>query len=468
MTTNTENPNIVRWQLICIVAVFVNATLETMLVPALPAIRVALDLTPAQVAWVFTATTLSAAVSMPLLARLADIFGSRNVLAAIFVAITAGIALALFGGTFEALVAGQALQGFGMALVPLGVAMLSAASTDRSKLSTAPLMLAAATSTAAGLLLAGFVLRWTDYRGLFWIALAPNVIISIIALMSLRGSNTPQTSSLARRVGEIDWLGAALLAATLVSALIAVTLVEKVGWNAPMVLALLAGAIIVALLWIWRSLASNSPIVDLRLLSDPAISRTAIIQASTGFGTFGAFVLVPLLIASPTSAGGLGLDGSAAAHALAPFGLASILAPTFVVPLRKRLGAAFVMTLGSVFAVLAPLTLAFASNIWIVAVATGALGFGIGLIMTQTFDLVGSIAPPDRVASIGGLVYVLKMIGAAIGAQVTVSFVHAGSNTQGFLMGFVVATVAMLIAALTAFSLRGRQVSGAAPVVQSQ
>jgi len=459
-------PDLLRWQLICIVAVFVNATLETMLVPALPAIRTALDLTPSQVTWVFTALTLSAAVSLPLLGRLADIFGSAEVLAAVFVAITVGIALALFGGTYETLLAGQALQGLGMALVPLSVAMLSTASPDRSKLSTAPLMLAAAISTAAGLLLAGVVLRWTDYRGLFWIALVPNVIIVLAAIVSVKGS--PRAASSQRRLDEIDWLGAGLLAAALLSGLVAVTLVESAGWSAPLVLGLFAGAIVVTLLWIWRSLDARSPVIDLRLLRDPTIGRAAIIQAATGFGTFAAFVLVPLLIVSPANTGGLGLNESAAAYALAPFGLASILAPIFVAPLRKRLGAALVMIVGSVFATLAPLTLAFAPNIWIVAVATGALGFGIGMILTQTFDLVGSIVPPDRVASIGGLVYVLKMIGAAVGGQVTISFVHVEADAQSFLTGFVIATGAMLIAALAAFSLRGRQVSGAAPAVQAQ
>jgi hypothetical protein len=126
------------------------------------------------------------------------------------------------------------------------------------------------------------------------------------------------------------------------------------------------------------------------------------------------------------------------------------------------------MIIGSVFATSAPMTLAVAPNIWIVAVATAALGFGIGLILTQTFDLVGSIVPPERVASIGGLVYVLKMIGAAIGGQVTISFVHADAGAQGFLTGFAVAAAAMLIAAIAAFSLRGQQVSGAASAVQAQ
>jgi hypothetical protein len=126
------------------------------------------------------------------------------------------------------------------------------------------------------------------------------------------------------------------------------------------------------------------------------------------------------------------------------------------------------MALGSLFALLGPAAIAFASHIWMVAAGTAALGLGIGLIITQSFDLVGSVAPRERVASIGGLVYVLKMIGAAVGGQVAVSFVGAGPNPQGFLGGFSIATIAMLIAAVAAFSLRGRQLSATATITEIQ
>src|SRR5262249_20860461 len=154
--------------------------------------------TPAQVTWVFTASTLSSAVTLPLMGRLGDIFGPRYALAGVFVAITGGLAIALFGGTFEALIAGQAVQGLGMALIPLAVALLSSASANRANLSTAPLMFAGALSTAAGLALAGLVLQWTDFRGLFWIALGPNILITLVSFVSLRGGHEAQATPLSR------------------------------------------------------------------------------------------------------------------------------------------------------------------------------------------------------------------------------------------------------------------------------
>src|SRR3546814_14750599 len=50
------------WNLLVIAAVLVNATFETMLVPAIPLIREDLGLTAPQSAWVLTALMLAAAV----------------------------------------------------------------------------------------------------------------------------------------------------------------------------------------------------------------------------------------------------------------------------------------------------------------------------------------------------------------------------------------------------------------------
>src|SRR3546814_5395261 len=70
------------WNLLVIAAVLVNATFETMLVPAIPLIREDLGLTAPQSAWVLTAFMLAAAVSLPIVGKLGDIFGSERVLTA--------------------------------------------------------------------------------------------------------------------------------------------------------------------------------------------------------------------------------------------------------------------------------------------------------------------------------------------------------------------------------------------------
>src|SRR3546814_1941918 len=81
---------------------------------------------------------------------LGDIFGSERVLTAVFGALTIGVILPPLGNSFAALVAGQALQGLGVSLVPLGVALLTKQCGQGGEVRTAGIMTAGAISTEIG------------------------------------------------------------------------------------------------------------------------------------------------------------------------------------------------------------------------------------------------------------------------------------------------------------------------------
>src|SRR3546814_19009388 len=116
------------------------------------------------------------------------------------------------------------------------------------------------------------------------------------------------------------------------------------------------------------------------------------------------------------ASGGLGLDASASGYALAPFGICCIVAPLFVASLRRLFGAGMVLFAAHLVAVAGPaLLLVSGGGILMVGLAMGTLGFGIGLLLTQSFDLVGSTVAPHLVVSIGSFIYVLKMVGPARG-----------------------------------------------------
>src|SRR3546814_12484210 len=108
------------WNLLVIAAVLVNATFETMLVPAIPLIREDLGLTAPQSAWVLTAFMLAAAVSLPIVGKLGDLFGSARVLTAAFGALTIGVLLPPPGNSTPAPVAGPAWSRLGLSTLTAG------------------------------------------------------------------------------------------------------------------------------------------------------------------------------------------------------------------------------------------------------------------------------------------------------------------------------------------------------------
>ena len=87
--------------------------------PLLPKLAVELEASLASTQWALTVTVLVAAVTSPLIGRLGDGRHRKRVIIGCMAAVVAGGALA---ATLPVLVAGRALQGFGLALMPLTMA----------------------------------------------------------------------------------------------------------------------------------------------------------------------------------------------------------------------------------------------------------------------------------------------------------------------------------------------------------
>ena len=108
---------------------FITATIavmQTVVVPIVGTIRDQLGVSTTAVSWVLTANLLAAAVTTPILGRLADLRGKRMVLVAILGMVLAGSLLCALTDSFALLVIGRVLQGTSFALFPVGIAVLRA------------------------------------------------------------------------------------------------------------------------------------------------------------------------------------------------------------------------------------------------------------------------------------------------------------------------------------------------------
>ena len=74
---------------------------------------------------------------------------------------------------------------------------------------------------------------------------------------------------------------------------------------------------------------------------------------------------------------------------------------------------------------------------------------GLGLLLTQTFDLLAIWIEADRVASVSGFVLVLKIIGAALGGQLAGNLMELLPPVTGFRTTIIIATP-VIVASLPA------------------
>jgi MFS family permease len=81
--------------------------------PALPAIKTAFNISTRDASWIFNIYLLLHLVSVPLMAKLSDTYGRRNIYIIDVLLFAIGSIIIVFSWNFESLLVGRAIQGFG-------------------------------------------------------------------------------------------------------------------------------------------------------------------------------------------------------------------------------------------------------------------------------------------------------------------------------------------------------------------
>lgn len=395
-------------------SVVVYGLLESMLIPALPLIQHGVGASAAEIGWVLSGLLLAGAVSAPVIGRLADVRDRRAVLLGVFAVICAGIACAGLATSIAVLAVGQALQGVGLGLVPLAVGILrDTEPPEKLRTANGVLVGSMAVASAAGVLLAGPLLTLVHYTWLYWLALLVLVPLAVLAAVVM-----PAYPPAAR--GRVDWAGAILLGIGLVAVLLGLTFVPTAGWTSPLVLGLAVIAAAALAAFVAVELRIANPLVDLRLGSR-VVAVVCLISFVVGFAGAVLYLAIPTIVATPPEAGyGLGSTPSIVGLVLFPLGALGAIVSPFTGRLERLVGSRTVMLISGVLtAASGAIMLGGQHNGATLAVAAGVLGVATGIGLTQGVNIIALSLPPERVASVTGVSYVIRSVGGAVGAQVT-------------------------------------------------
>ncbi|HET7721775.1 MAG TPA: MFS transporter, partial [Acidimicrobiales bacterium] len=210
--------------------------------PMVPTVADDYDVTLGTAQWGLTAALLAGAIVTPVLGRLADGRYRRQVVIAALGTITAGGAAAALPFGFGVLLLGRTLQGVGLGLMPMAMAVArDHLPAERGTRTVAALSVTTATGVGIGYPLSGFLVDTVGLRATFAVSAVVTGLVMVGAAASVPASD--------HRVQEpVDVPGAAALAVG-VSALV-VALSELPSWGAASVpfgglLALAATALVV-------------------------------------------------------------------------------------------------------------------------------------------------------------------------------------------------------------------------------
>lgn len=435
----------------------VAAIMQTLVTPLLPQLPSILHTTPSNSNWLITVTLLVAAVCVPVTGRLGDLLGKKRVLLALTVPLFAGSVVCALSTSVWPMIIGRGLQGMGMGMVPLGIALLRDA-VPREKLSSSIALVSASMGIGGGLglPLAAAVAEYANWRVLFW-----GSAVLAVAIAFLVWTLIPDVTPASRGQG-FDAPGAVLLGAGLVALLLAVSKGADWGWTSGAVIGLFAGAIIALLAWGAWELRTRQPLIDLRTTAKPRVLTTNIASIFVGVGMYSSMLVFPQLLQLPQATGyGLGQSMLAAGLWMLPGGLMMMLISPLGGKLTDARGPKITLMCGAtVLAAGYFLSLPLSASTWGIMISLMIMNSGVGLAYGAMPALIMGSVPLSETAAANGFNTLMRSLGTSIGAavigavlaQMTINFGgHTMASETGFhtalIIGAAVSLIALLIAA---------------------
>ncbi len=397
----------------------------TLIVPLLPLVPELLDTTAADASWLITVTLLAGVVGTPVVTRLADMHGRRLLLLVSMGLLVIGSVIAAVIPGFTAVLIGRALQGFGTAVVPIGIGLLSAlVSRRRAVLGIALMSGTLGMGSALGLVLAGPLLEWGGLPTVFWCSAVVGALFCV--LIRVRIPEAPTGPSRA-----FDLIGAVLLTLGLTALLLAISRGQYWGWASPLTLGL--GLLAVATLVLWMVWERRHPaaLIDVRTAMRAPILPINIASFFATFGMYANHLLTTQEALAPTSTGyGLDVATAAAGLFLLPSALTMIALAPLAARVITRFGGQRALLLGSAMMAFAFLfRVLFHGGALPVLIGSALVGAGVAFAFAAMPSLITASVPSDEVATANGVNSVIRTLSGAVAAALFAFVIAALPST---------------------------------------
>jgi EmrB/QacA subfamily drug resistance transporter len=451
--------------IVFVAGVFMDILDTTSVNVALPTLAHEFHATTSQIEWVVLGYTMSLAVWIPASGWIGDRFGTKKVYLFALVMFTGASMLCGTAQTLNQLIAFRILQGVGGGmLVPVGTAMLFRAfpPIERAKASTV-LIIPTVLAPALGPVIGGWLVTDHSWRWIFYLNLPIGIMAFTLGLFGLREHREPTA-------GRFDLAGFVLSGSALALILFALSKGPQEGWGSPIVLIPGITGVLAGILLVYVETHIPEPMLALRLFRE-RMFRNANIVTALAFGSFaGLLFLLPLFLQEL-----LGLTALQSGLTTFPQAIGMILSSQIVGRLYHTVGPRRLVVSG-VFA-LAVVTFPFVfvtltTSLWTIR----AIMFARGVCMAFAFvplqaATYANITPADT--GRGSAIYsaqrqVAASFGVAVLATVLIertTHLNAGVTNPaamaqgalgGFHAAFLVATLLVVVAGISALLIRDR------------
>ncbi|MDB5076678.1 MAG: drug resistance transporter, EmrB/QacA subfamily, partial [Chloroflexi bacterium] len=249
-------------------------------------------------AWVVTAYLLAATASTPIWGKIGDLYGRKPIFLATIVIFLSGSAMCGLAWSLGALIVFRAFQGLGAGgMMALAMAIVADLVSPRERGRYQGYIQAVfALASVAGPLLGGFFVDHLSWRWIFYVNLPIGAVALLVITAVLQLPIQPVRRS-------IDYLGATLLVAAIVSLLlITVWGGQQYAWNSPRIIGLAVAGVTLLGAFGLQERRAPEPILPLRLFRDPVFDVASAGLFIATCSLFAATVFMPLYLQTVTGA----------------------------------------------------------------------------------------------------------------------------------------------------------------------
>jgi predicted MFS family arabinose efflux permease len=395
------------------------AVISSLGAPLVPDIAATQHASLATAQWSLTITLLVGAASGQVLGRLGDGPRRRLVLLGALTAVLIGSALAAIIPSIATILVGRALQGLGLGLMPVAIAIArDHLPDDRVRSTISILSVTTAAGLGVGYPLTGLVAELGGIRA----ALGFGAVITGLTLV-LAALVIPVSHSEPR---PLDTGGAIQLGLAQVALLVALSQGAVWGWSSVVVLTLGIGGLVLLGVWVRHELHSPNPLVELHLLRRGGVLAADLTALLVGASMYLLMALTTRYVQTSPAAGyGFGSSTLTAGLIMFPLAIGSVLASRIAAPIAARWGSMSVLPIGTTITALALLGWTLTrSDLSAAYCALGVGGLGMGFTFAAMPGLIVADVPASETGSANGFNQILRQLGGAIGSALSTALLE--------------------------------------------
>ncbi|MFE2086506.1 MFS transporter [Streptomyces sp. NPDC059460] len=393
---------------------FVAILSSTVVSNALPEIISDLGGGQSAYTWVVTASLLAMTATTPLWGKLSDLFSKKLLVQIALVIYVLGSVVAGLSTSSGMLIACRVVQGIGVGgLSALAQIVMAAMIAPRERGRYSGYIGAVfAVATVGGPLLGGVITdtSWMGWRWCFYVGV-PFAVIALIVLQK-----TLKLPVVKREV-KVDWTGAFFISAAVSLLLLWVTFAgDKYDWLSWQTGVMLAGSLILALLFVYTESRASEPIIPLRLFRNRTITLASLASLFVGIAMFAGTVFFSQYFQlargkSPTMSGVMTI----------PMIAGLFISSTVSGQIITKTGRWKAWLVSGGFLVTAGLgllgTLRYDTEYWHIALFMAVMGLGIGMMMQNLVLATQNQVAPSDLGSASSVVTFFRSLGGAIGVS---------------------------------------------------